>query len=430
MDPKPSYAAGSRFAHPVAPMRVPLRAFMTLVSCLRRDAALAACAGVFLFGAAGAAAQSQPVHAGAPAEEPAWRWSWDANVFAGWNYQRRKFRDFQKIESQNWVMGAGERPLGNGRLRLHAMVTLEPFTIQPLGSPQVFQTGETYRNAPLVDYQHPHDLFMNLSAIWTRPLQNGRVFGELAVVGSPSVGPAPFMHRPSASENPTAPIGHHQMDATHITHGVLTAGVQRRAVTIEGSWFRGAEPDENRKDIELGRLDSFAGRVSWRRGGWDAQASAAHLTTPEWTEPFSDVTRLSASIGVTAADQRAAALLVWGQNREVHGILDTYLFEAVLRPLPRHAWYTRAELATKDILNPGGRHPLGFVHFHPLSRVGALTAGYVWDAVEARRGRVGFGGDVTIYRVPPNLLDNYGAPASFHVFVRYRPGRPAATHVH
>ena len=55
-----------------------------------------------------------------------------------------------------------------------AMVSLEPFTIQPLGSPQVFQTGETYRRAPLIDYQHPHDLFMQLGVRWARPLAFGR----------------------------------------------------------------------------------------------------------------------------------------------------------------------------------------------------------------------------------------------------------------
>jgi hypothetical protein len=380
---------------------------------------------VCLFAAPGVSAQTEHIHAPA-LETPTWTWSWDANVFLGWNYQRRKFRDFQKIESQNWVMGGGEHPLAGGRLRLHTMVSFEPFTIQALGSPQVFQTGETYQQAPLIDYQHPHDLFMDLGATWTRPVPRGRVFVEAAPVGSPAIGPAPFMHRPSAAENPTVPLGHHQMDATHITHGVVTGGIEREAVTLEGSWFRGAEPDENRKDIELGRLDSYGGRLSWRRPGWDAQFSAAHLTTPEYVEPFSDVTRLTASVGYTRADGAVAAVLLWGQNREIHGIMDAYLFEATLRPRARHAWYTRAELVTKD-MSPGGRHPRGFVHVHTLSRVGALTGGYVFDILDSQAGQFGIGGDVTFYHVPANLLDNYGSPASFHVFLRYRP-RPRTPH--
>jgi hypothetical protein len=375
---------------------------------------------VWLFAAPGLFAQTEHEHPPA-VETPTWTWSWDANVFFGWNYQRRKFRDFHKVESQNWLMGGGERPLLGGRLRLHTMVSFEPFTVQALGSPQVFQTGETYQQAPLIDYQHPHDLFMNLGATWTRPLVHGGLFVEVAPVGSPAIGPTPFMHRPSAAENPTVPLGHHQMDATHITHGVVTVGVERGAMTLEGSWFRGAEPDENRKDIELGRLDSYAGRLSWKRRGWEAQVSAAQLTTPEYVEPFYDVTRLTASVGYARSDGRVATLLSWGQNREIHGIMDAYLFEATLRPRARQAWYTRAELATKDLLSPGGRHPRGFVHFHPLSRVGALTGGYVFDIADSCAGQFGIGGDVTVYHVPANLRDNYGNPVSFHIFLRYRP---------
>jgi hypothetical protein len=384
---------------------------------------------VWLLGGAGLGAQSEHAHDGAAPDEPAWMWSWNANVFFGWNYQLRKFTDFQRVESQNWFMGGGERQLGAGRLRLHTMLSLEPFTIQPLGSPEVFQTGETYKQAPLIDYQHPHDLFMDLGATYTHPIRHGRTFAELAVVGSPALGPTPFMHRPSAAENPTVPLSHHQMDATHITHGVITGGITQGELTFAGSWFRGAEPDENRKDIELGALDSYSGQVSWTRGGCRSQFSAAHLTKPEWVEPFYDMTRITASIEYTSATGRIATLWSWGQNREIHGILDAYLFEATLRSRGRQAWYTRAELAVKDILGAGGRHPPGFVHFHPLSRVGGFTAGYVFDVLVSRAGRFGIGGDATVYRVPPNLLDNYGAPASFHVFLRYRPDH-GMTHMH
>lgn len=381
---------------------------------------------LWLFSAEILSAQTEHVHPPASAPET-WTLSWDANVFLGWNYQYREFRDFQRVESQNWVMGAVEHPLAGGRFLAHTMFSFEPFTIQPLGSPQVFQTGETYQGAPLIDYQHPHDLFMAVGGSWTRTLSRTRVFVDGGLVGAPALGPTAYMHRASAAENPTAPLSHHQTDATHITHGVVTGGVSLGPTTLEGSWFHGAEPDENRKDIELGPLDSYAGRLSWRREGWEAQFSAAHLEKPEYVEPFFDVTRLTASIGYTSADGRVAALALWGQNREIHGILDAYLVEGTLRPAPRHAWYMRAELATKDILSPGGRHPPGFVHFHPLSRVGAFTGGYVFDLVSSRAGNVGIGGDATVYYVPPNLRANYGSPASFHVFLRYRP-RPPMPH--
>jgi hypothetical protein len=383
------------------------------------------CAAIVIAAAPAAAQDPHAGHTMAAAPAPSWTWSWDANLFAGWNYQRRLFTDFQEFESQNWLMGRAARDARGGRVTLTAMLSFEPFTMHALGSPQVFQTGETYREAPLIDYQHPHDLFMALGGSYERMVAGTRTFVAIDAVGSPAIGPPAFMHRPSAAENPEAPLSHHLIDSTHITPGVVTVGATRAQVTLEGSWFRGLEPDENRTDIDFGRLDSWALRGRWRHGPWDAQVSSAHLTTPEWLEPFSNITRLTASAGYTGADGTWSALAAWGENREIHGALDGYLIEATLRPRTRDAFYTRLEYATKDILGVGGRHPRGFTHFHPLSKVGALTAGYVRDIRAAREGRYGIGADVTIYRVPLNLQENYGTgPLSFHVFMRYRPSRP------
>jgi hypothetical protein len=108
---------------------------------------------------------------------------------------------------------------------------------------------------PLIDYQHPHDLFMALGGSYDRTVRAVRAFLKVDAVGSPALGPASFMHRPSAAENPTAPLSHHMLDSTHITPGVVTAGAERGSLTMAGSWFRGLEPDENRKDIDFGPLD-------------------------------------------------------------------------------------------------------------------------------------------------------------------------------
>ena len=133
--------------------------FMPHPSCLRRSLVLPF---VMLLSVASLAiAQDEHAHmVASPPESRAWQFSWDANVFLTWNYQSRKFTDFQRVESQNWLMLGTERAVADGRLRLHTMLSFEPWTVQPLGSPQVFQTGETYKQAPLIDYQHPHDLFM------------------------------------------------------------------------------------------------------------------------------------------------------------------------------------------------------------------------------------------------------------------------------
>ena len=154
-----------------------------------------------------------------------WQWAVDANAFFGFNYQRRKFRDFHAWESQNWLMGHGERPAAGGTLFITSMFSLEPLTVADLGSPQVFQTGETFRRAPLIDYQHPHDLVMGLGAEYRRPVSRVTLLAAFDVVGSPSLGPPAFMHRPSSRDNPQAPLSHHYMDSSHINPGVMRGGI-------------------------------------------------------------------------------------------------------------------------------------------------------------------------------------------------------------
>ena len=359
-----------------------------------------------------------------------WQRTTEASGFVGFNYQRRKFRDFHTVESQNWLMGAGARPAGGGTLTVHGMLSLEPFTMQALGSPQVFQTGETFRGAPLVDYQHPHDLLMQLGTGYARPIAGTRpttLHASGWLVGSPALGPSPFMHRRSAMDNPQVSLTHHYLDSTHITSSVVSVGVDRQPWQVEASWFRGREPDENRTDWDGGAPDSWSARLSWTSGGWTGQFSGARLREPERLEPF-DQTRLTASIGYSSGS--LDALLAWGENREIHGNLDAYLLEARAQLSPLNAVYTRVELAAKDLLDTGGLHPLGFMHPHRISRVAAFSGGFVRDLVLSRYGRLGVGGDVTGYLIAENLKDSYGTPWSFHVFVRLRTGGTGAAHTH
>jgi len=362
---------------------------------------------------------------------PGWTWTSDASVIAGYNYQHRKFTDFSTWESQNWFMLAGQRPLGPGTLSVTGMISLEPFTMKALGSPQVFQTGEAYHGAPLIDYQHPHDLLMDLGATYRVERDRVAYLFSASIVGSPALGPTPFMHRESGRDNPQAPLIHHDTDSTHITPGVLTAGIEARGVTLEASWFRGEEPNDNRLNIDRPRLDSWSARASWRRGPWRAQASGAHLHRPESFELF-DMSRLTASIEFDGGvgSHPLAASLIWGENREIHGVLDGYLVEWTLGTTPRGALYGRAETVAKDLLDLGGPDPRGFVEFHHISHVAALTLGYLHDVAERPWGRIGVGADATVYHVDPNMLDPYGAPHSFHLFVRYRPAAAAPAHVH
>ncbi|MFN8058955.1 MAG: hypothetical protein U0Q12_07300 [Vicinamibacterales bacterium] len=388
---------------------------------------------VVLGGSVGAAAAQGHDHPSAsPATSEGWVVTTDANVFVGVNDQERKFTDFTAWESQNWFMAVAEHPFGGGRVALQGMASLEPFTMRGIGSPQVFQSGEAYKGAPLIDYQHPHDLVMGLGATYT--ITRGRVryvFGA-DIVGAPALGPTPFMHRESARDNPQAPLTHHQLDSTHLTPGVLRGGVSAGSLTVEASWFRGAEPDDHRLTLERPRFDSWSARASWQRGPWTAQLSGAKLHEPEVFDPY-DLTRLTASVAFDGAvgSRPLSATLAWGENREIHGILDGYLLEWDWRAFSRAAIYGRAEVTARDILDLGGFHPRGVLHVHRLSRVAALTVGLVHDVGEGWRGRFGVGADATVYRHSPNLADSYGAPRSFHAFLRWRPRvAPPSAHVH
>jgi hypothetical protein len=239
------------------------------------------------------------------------------------------------------------------------------------------------------------------------------------------------MHRPSAADNPPAPLSHHQLDSTHISHGVIRAGVDSQGFGLDASVFHGREPDEDRIGLDMGTLDSYAVRGRWRRGVWSAQVSAAHLHQPEILEPF-DVTRLTASVAFTGSHpgRPVAAMLAWGRNRERFGDFDGYLVEACWTASKALTLFGRGELVDKSILGVGA-HPPGFVHPHPRSRVGAFTLGLSRELRTAEWGSVAIGGDVTLYRVPDNLEFFYGSPFSSHVFLRYRAPRPSSmAHLH
>jgi hypothetical protein len=390
---------------------------------------LLVCVLLFRFPAAAAAQPHEHDPAAQPQNDQAaagWKWQADARVFFGLNHQDRKFRDFSVWESQNWMMGTGERSVGRARLQLISMFSLEPWTLRDIGSPQTFQTGETFQRAALIDYQHPHDLLMALGSQLRMPAGRTMLLLGLDVVGNPTLGPVPFMHRPSAEPNPQTPLAHHHFDSTHATPGVVRLGVEASAWRLEGSVFRGREPDENRHDLDLGALDSYAVRLAWSRGPWSAQASSGWLNEPEFVTPY-DSTRLTASVAYERPN--LAWMAGFAQNREIHGNLEAYLAEASWRMWPRDTLYTRVESVAKDILDVGF-HPVNTFHRHRQSLVGAATLGYVRELFRGNAGAIGIGADITGYSVPANLRESYGSPLSYHAFVKYRLGPSTNVHVH
>ena len=195
---------------------------MMKLRCCAIAALLLVCA------AAPARAQDAHVH-DAPAGP--WQWGIEGTAFGGYNYQFREFTDFDEVESQNWLMTSLGRSLGaQSHLEFIGMFSLEFATLRDLGSPQVFQTGETFGGRPLIDYQHPHDLFMNIGAELTHSVGAMMLLFNAYAVGPGPYGPPVFMHRPSAAYNPQVPLSHHYLDASHISTGV--AQFRRGAIRI------------------------------------------------------------------------------------------------------------------------------------------------------------------------------------------------------
>lgn len=344
------------------------------------------------------------------------------NLFLTFNHQGGP-RGAGKLESENWLMLMEEHGLGKAKLQLRQMFSAEPLTAPHPGFPELFQTGETYHGAPLVDHQHPHDVFGELAAKLTVPLNdsvNWFVYGGPA--GEPAMGPVAFLHRPSAQENPNAPLGHHLQDSTHISYGVITSGFDIGPnLQLEASAFNGREPDERRYNFDFGPLDSWSARISGAlKNGWGASYSYGHLVHPEALEP-GDVDRQSASLMYTRAMTRGywATSLVWGRNhRETTGAnRNGYLLESTLNFAECNYAFTRLELVDKDELDLP--LPLAGQNF----RVAAFTFGGVRDLVHNARGQIGLGTALTFYSKPAALDPIYGrSPVSLQVFLRFRPG--------
>ena len=202
-----------------------------------------------------------------------------------------------KFFSNNMGMAMAQRPLGPGSLGLRSMLSIEPATIGKDGYPLLLQTGETADGkTPLIDRQHPHDLFMELAATYSVSSGNRSLFVYGGLPGEPALGPPAFMHRFSGVNVPIAPITHHWLDSTHISYGVLTGGAVVDRVKVEASAFRGREPDENRWNIESPKLDSHSFRLSVNpTDRWALQVSYGRLHSPEQLEPDVNQDRITAS---------------------------------------------------------------------------------------------------------------------------------------
>src|ERR1035437_2110609 len=144
-----------------------------------------------------------------------WMWMLHGEAFVN-AIQQSGPRGGDKVFSTNWIIPMAQRDLGPGKLTLRTMLSLEPATVTERRYPELFQVGETAFGKAIVDGQHPHDLFMEIAALYDIKLaQDALLSFYAAPVGDPAIGPTAYPHRTPAAEDPLAPLGHHLEDSTH-----------------------------------------------------------------------------------------------------------------------------------------------------------------------------------------------------------------------
>lgn len=371
---------------------------------------------------------STPMHAHS-VKRDGWRVMLHYNLFAGIAREGSR-QGGTEGTTANWVMGMADREAAGGALTLRGMLSLEPLALKREGYPLLLQTGEAAFGEPLVDRQHPHDLFMELALKYDRPV-TARHGLELyvAAAGEPALGPAAFPHRVSAATNPLAPLGHHWLDSTHIAFGVLTAGAYTKRLKVEGSWFNAREPDEHRMDFDLRRPDSYTGRITLNPlENWSLQISYGHLREPEELEPGVDVRRYTASAMYNRPlpGGNWATTFAWGRNEpDGDPAGNAVLLETSFTTGP-HALFGRAEYVQKtghDFALAGGQEDERLA-------VGGLALGYSREVGRVADAAIAVGGRAFVGHVGDVLEQaRYGTstPLGGMIFLHVR---PAGVHKH
>jgi len=359
-----------------------------------------------------------------------WSVSLHGNAFLV-HTQQNGPRGGDKLFATNWIMPMFTRSVGQNAITLRTMLSLEPLTVTQRRYPLLFQTGESAFGHAIVDGQHPHDLVMELSARYDRLLGEGtRVFVYGGPVAEPALGPVAFPHRASASENPAAIIGHHYQDSTHISNSVITLGLSRGPLQIEASTFHGGEPNENRWNIDKGKPDSYAGRLTLSAGNTlTGQFSMGRLHAREPEDPDLDTFRTTASLhhSVRFSEGHIASSLIWGRNRDYSDhderVFNSYALESTVNFKNANWLWTRIENLDRDasLFSAGTEEHADET---PIGRIQAWTFGYERELPTANSPfRLGLGLQATVYGgLSPALRGVYGdRPAGMMVFLRLRP---------
>lgn len=357
------------------------------------------------------------------------RGAWDLMahgfVFGQYDTQSGDRGDSQ-LGSLNWMMLMVSRKLAGGHFQARTMLSLDPATVTPRGYPLLLQSGEAYHGEPLHDRQHPHDFFMELGALYQREFNKQVAWSIYAAPsGEPALGPVAFMHRPSGMDNPTAPLSHHWQDATHVSFGVVTAGLLTKRWQAEASVFNGREPDENRWNFDPIKLDSYSGRITLNpNANWSLTAGAGYLKSPEALHPEESMHRYTASIlhgTKRGTGGQSAATLIWGMNQPSGNSPATHsvLFESETILDARNTFFGRSEFVQKT----GEDLALDASQSRTRFNIGTAQLGYIRELTRFHWATVGVGAAGTLNFLPASLEQAYGSrnPVGAFFFLRVRP---------
>jgi hypothetical protein len=357
-----------------------------------------------------------------------WMYMFHGNIVLRYNQQdvaEKGTRGDTKLDAPNWFMTMGQRAIGKkGLFHFNTMFSLDAL-FGGDGYPMLFQTGESYKGRPLVDRQHPHDFFSELSVAYTQSFtKDFDAFVYFGFPGEPALGPVAFMHRPSSQNIPNATLGHHWSDATHITFGVGTVGFRYKIFKLDGSLFTGREPNEFRYDFDKPRFDSYAYRLTVNpTKSISLQASRGFIKSPEALHAEENVQRTTASINhalpLRGENKFLTSAFVWGHNNSGdHHKENSFTVESNLQ-LDRLALYGRYESVEKTarelVLEDNFDHDIKF-------NLNAITVGLNYSVLRQAKTNFSLGVQGTFYSTPLSLQPIYGKnPVSAEVYLRVSP---------
>ena len=159
--------------------------------------------------------------------------------------------------------------------------------------------------------------------------RNRAVRGSIRRAG---VGPVAFMHRPSAMDNPLAPIGHHWQDATHIRSASSPAGV----FTQRGS--SRARPSTGASRTRAGGTSTRSARLVFGAGHRQSERAMEHRSGYGYLKVRKPFHRGIHSSANDVRDLRKACRLRWpvgddvlyggGTRARLRGLSSSVLLES------------------------------------------------------------------------------------------------------